>query len=135
MMIGKLAGLVAVLVGGCGQERPESVSGSSIQEAEWPALPTEAFVSRRIANETDMKEGRAVFTVPMASSRAPLAINIPQYALWTDEKGVRHRVIVVQAERTSTGDVVGLRDASGADVVATLSELQLLGRVEPTGIE
>lgn len=66
-------------------------------------------------------------------SLGPLAVQIPQYAYWTDEEHQKHPMIVVQAEKAPDGsEILGLRGFDGSETVATLAEVQLLGTKKPT---
>ena len=98
---------------------------------QWPQLPSSGFVAGRSATKADVEAGQAVFSMD-GKSEGPLKIVIPQYALWTDEAGTPHPVVVVQAERGSGGmQIVGLLNADGSYAAATLPELKLLGTEKP----
>jgi len=103
----------------------------------WPPLPETGFVSGRAATIDDVDRGKAVFCQQATNGSAaiPLQIPIPQYGRWTDQEGRTHSVIVVQAERhvvDHAGEaVLGLRLIAGGEVVATKSEVQLLGLEKP----
>ena len=97
----------------------------------WPQLPSSGFIAGRSATKTDVEAGQAVFSMD-GKSEGPLQIAIPQYALWTDEEGHTHPVVVVQAERAPGGmEIVGLLNADGSYAAATLPELKLLGTDRP----
>lgn len=97
----------------------------------WPALPEEGFIAGRIAENSDVGNGQAVFSLN-GQSAGIIDIAIPQYALWKDEDGSEHPVIVVQAERAPDGtEIVGLLLPDGSQAVATISELTLLGQTRP----
>lgn len=98
----------------------------------WPELPTSGFISGKVATTDDVAAGRAVFSQQGGSS-SPIDMEIPQYALWTDDSGNEHPVIVVQAEHGPNGmEIVGLIAADGSHAVATLPELELLGNEMPS---
>ncbi len=99
----------------------------------WPDLPADGFITGRVATDADVFAGRAVFsTGGTAGQVQPMTLTIPQYACWTSKDAGRQRVILLQAERAGPGDMVGLRTPRGEDIVAELSEVQLLGVDRPT---
>ena len=98
----------------------------------WPDLPTKGFTSGRVASVEDAKRGDATFSMD-GQSRGALPIPIPQYVIWTDEHGVKHPMILVQAEEAPDGSkIVGLRDFKGQEAVAILPEVTLLGTKKPS---
>jgi hypothetical protein len=106
-------------------------AAAASNEVEWPELPTSGFVSGRPATRDDIAKGNATFTLDGKSSGA-LSIKIPQYALWKDENGRDHAVILVQAELAPDGlEIVGLRNFDGTEIVATMPEITLLGTKKP----
>jgi len=97
----------------------------------WPDLPQAGFIVGRAATEDDIRKGNAVFSQAGTDGGA-LRLKIPQYALWKDESGNEHPMILVQAERSaSRTEVLGLRDFVGKETVATLPEVKLLGTKKP----
>ncbi len=98
----------------------------------WPKLPISEFVSLRVATETDVKAGSAVFYQQGGNEvvRA-MAISLPQYAWLKTKTGEHIAVVAVQAEHGPSGDILGLRDADGQEYVATLEEVTLLGHGRP----
>ena len=98
----------------------------------WPELPTRGFTVGRAATVEDAKSGNAVFSMN-GQSKGAIALLIPQYVYWTDEHGVKHPMILVQAEHAPDGtQIVGLRDFQGHETVGTLPELTLLGTKKPS---
>lgn len=94
-----------------------------------PPLPTASgFVAGRPATQADVDAGNAVFVIGdgAVSSGSPLAIDVPQYALFMDE-GVKTVVVVVQAERGVDGSRIGARKVDGSTLVGALEEFELLG--------
>jgi hypothetical protein len=91
----------------------------------WPALPS-AYISGRLATEDDVRAGNAVFCQQEGATEA-LKVAVPQYGILIDERGTELPVFIVQAERSFRADLVGLRDFSGGEHVATLDEVRLLG--------
>ena len=97
----------------------------------WPDLPTKGFLSGRPATNADVEAGNAVFSMD-GKSEGAVEIAVPQYALWVDDQGQRHPVIVVQAEKAPGGmNIVGLLNRDGSYTAATLPELELLGTEKP----
>lgn len=94
----------------------------------WPELPASGFVRGRAADARDMESGDAVFLAIIDGKPVgvPATFEIPQYA-WFAEGRKRRPVVVVQAEDTPQGVMVGMRDANGAEYVATAGEVELLG--------
>jgi hypothetical protein len=98
---------------------------------DWPQLPSSGFLSGRAATNADVEAGQAVFSMD-GKSEGALPIAIPQYALWTDESGSEHPVVVVQAESAPGGlQIVGLLHRDGSYAAATMAELKLLGTEKP----
>lgn len=99
----------------------------------WPTLPKSGFVIGRVATEADLKRGDAVFLslIDGKPSGSPASIQVPQYAFLVEESGKRRPVVVVQAEKNEQGTLLGLRDASGDEYVATEAEVVLLGSSHP----
>jgi hypothetical protein len=97
---------------------------------QWPSLPSQGFINGRAGTTNDVGAGNAVFS--MEGAGRPLSIAIPQYAYWTSGSGERVPVIVVQAEIAPNGDqIIGLRKRDGSEIVATRSEVTLLGTERP----
>jgi hypothetical protein len=108
-----------------------SSSAASADTIQWPNLPTSGFIAGRPATIDDAKQGNAVFSMN-GGSTGPVSIEIPQYAYWNDEKGMKHPMIVVQAEKAPDGsEIIGLRDFQGHEMVATMPEVTLLGTKKP----
>ncbi len=98
----------------------------------WPILPNDGFLGKRIATEADLNSGDAIF-MQQAGPVEPLDIAIPQYAWLTEEDGRERPVVVMQGERSDAGDILGLRDFEGGTYVVTLEEVRLLGTEVPHG--
>ena len=108
-----------------------SAASSSPSRVAWPELPTTGFIAGRLATIDDAKRGDAVFSTN-GTGGSTVRVTIPQYALWMDEHGTKHRVILVQAEHAPDGtEIVGLRGLDGSERVATMPEVILLGTKKP----
>jgi hypothetical protein len=106
---------------------------SEVAAHEWPPLPVTGFVSGRSATESDVAYRDAVFVAKSGGAYIgrPLGIVIPQYAYLIERSGRKRPMIVVQAERANRMSLIGLRDLGGKEHVATLGEVELLGRKSP----
>lgn len=102
------------------------------QENTLPLLPTEGFISGRIATQEDVKNGNAAFaTLPEQKVfRRAIPIPIPQYAIYT-AKGENKIVFIIQAEKVNGEATIGARFPEGGEVIGTPKDFQLLG-VNPT---
>ncbi|HUD40734.1 MAG TPA: hypothetical protein VMR06_01930 [Dokdonella sp.] len=117
-----LAGLAAATAGGAGAAE---VTGSSLV---WPPLPSSGFVAGRPATQDDVDAGNALFLLGdgTRSSGEPMAIDIPQYALFDDE-GIITVVVVVQAESEAGRSQIGARKPDGTPLIGLLDEFKLVG--------
>lgn len=95
-------------------------------------MPSTGFVQGRAATFADVDSGEAVFCQQSDGDDVanPWPIDVPQYALWSDDSGAEIPAILVQAEAhiLEPGEaILGLRGLDGSAVVATLGEVSLLG--------
>jgi hypothetical protein len=89
----------------------------------WNKIP---FLKGRVANDEDIKFGRAIFMVE-GDEHEPIHIEIPALAFQTDEEtGERRKVVMIQAERVGTDEVVGIRYIDGGDGVCMRFELDFI---------
>ena len=108
-----------------------SAACAASADVNWPDLPTSGFIYGRPATVDDVSAGMAAFS-QQGSDEGVLDITIPQYAIWTDEAGSGHSVIVIQGERGPNGmRIVGFRYFDGTEGLATIEELKLLGTERP----
>ena len=104
---------------------------SAFERTAWPDLPKRGYIVGRVATVEDAKRGDAVFSTNGADGDA-VQVVIPQYAIWTDEHGAKHPMILVQAKRAPDGmEMAGLRGLDGSETVATMPEVKLLGTKKP----
>ena len=102
----------------------------------WPSLPTTGFIAGRSATTEDVDAGRAVFALKSADKYIgePLDLDIPQYAIHTDQdSGKRTPVVVVQVE--TNGDIVAVGCISAEDgsaMAGLMQEFELLGTSTPS---
>ncbi len=87
------------------------------------------FLSGRLADELDVKEGRAVFCLQLSGGveAFPYKMSLPACALLYDEEAEsRIPVIVIQAEVADDCVTVGYRHLTGGNGVCLLDELEIL---------
>ena len=121
-----LTSLLLVLVGSA------SAAAQDTPATDWPELPTEGFISGRVATPDDVVAGRALFSTGGAPGAKPIAIAIPQYALYRNETGELVAGIVLQAEEAQGMRVAGFRPIDGGSaVIALVDDLELLGQERP----
>jgi hypothetical protein len=84
-------------------------------------------LSGRLANEEDVKAGRAVYYVDRSDFDVkPPDLDLPRCGLVRDDSGAVDPVIVVQAESHEPGKAfVGFRPLAGGNGICTLDELEL----------
>jgi len=93
----------------------------------WRETP---HLSGRLADEDDVKAGRAVFYFdrPDVTVR-PIDLDLPRCGLLRDDRGNITPVVAVQAESHPPGKVlVGYRLLTGGNGICTIDELELLDR-------
>lgn len=102
----------------------------------WPDLPKTGYIVGRVATAEDVKAGNAAFAAVGKNGESlskAIPLEIPQYA-WHIEspKGLETPIIVIQAEDTPVGKVIGYRVVGGSRLgVCLLAEVRLLGRKKP----
>jgi hypothetical protein len=128
--------VVCLLVTGCGERSPGSLSGRSapppsvIAGVTWPPLPTHGFVSGRPATKEDVAAGRAAVSAYSEGHVAatPISNAVPQYAFHVDEAGKRTPGIIIQAEQAGSLRIIGFKPLSGNELMAaTEKEFEFLG--------
>jgi len=92
-----------------------------IAPEEWRTVPCTAG---RVATESDVKAGRAVFYIQGESS--PASLELPCCAVQVLESGIEQPVVVVQAEQSASGIVFGVRPLDGGNGVCMEGEVRLL---------
>ncbi len=101
-------------------EKSDSLWGP-ILHGTWRSIAT---IEGRVAEEGDVKTGRAVFHIDGPSE--PYHMRLPSLARWIDSDVPGELVVVIQAESTKNGPVLGVRPVTGGNAVVTLEELELL---------
>lgn len=87
-----------------------------------------ATTGGRGADEADVKAGRAVFFIDGISE--PYSMPLPSLARWTGSDMPEELVVIIQAEVTDRGEVLGVRPLSGGNAVVALSEVEVLNSDE-----
>ena len=106
------------------------------EEKKLPPLPTEGFITGRIATQEDVKNGNAAFaTLPEQKIiRSAVSLPLPQYAVYYT-KDKQKLVFVIQVEKINGKATVGARLVeTGEVVVGTPKDFQFLG-VAPTIVQ
>lgn len=99
------------------------------EEMVFPPLPTEGFVSGRIATQEDVKKGDAAFaTLPeQRLVRQAVPIPVPQYAIYRGGEESQ-LVFVIQVEKVNGKLTIGARPVEGGDlVIGEATDFRLLG--------
>lgn len=102
----------------------------------WPDLPKNGYIVGRVATAEDVKAGNAAFAAVGKNGESlskPIPLEIPQYAWHIEaDKGTETPIIVIQAEDTPAGKVIGYRVVGGSGLgVCLLADVRLLGRKKP----
>lgn len=103
----------------------------------WPAFDIRSWkiipsFSGKIASESDAKKGAAVFCIKDVNfEHIPFKIELPKLAYLIDsENKNKELVVLIQAESTSQGVVVGYRNPLGGNGACFFYELELLDEKE-----
>lgn len=98
----------------------------------WGALDIEKWqdtpcLRGRVANEQDVREGRAVFYLenPAEIGAFPEELGLPRCAILVDED-LQLPVVVIQAESAGQMHYIGYRNLKGGNGMGLLSDFQLL---------
>lgn len=91
----------------------------------WEKVP---HLRGRRANESDVKNGIAVFYIPESQSSEPYGlVNVPSCAVFREEgDGPELPVIIIQAEKTENSVLIGYRLLGGGNGVCELNEIEML---------
>ena len=91
---------------------------------DWENVP---FISGVPATEEDIKNEKAVFSIPSGSE--PYETKLPLFAIQTMESGERIPCIVIQIENSSEGTFVGVRYFEGGNGVGIPNEFEFFAGV------
>lgn len=100
-----------------------SATGEPIAIDRWQQTP---HVFGRLAIPCDVKRGRAVFVTDPTPDARPGPGPMPRCAIYTDDAGVAHPVIVIQVEQARGRDRIGFRHLDGSPGRADGSRIELL---------
>jgi hypothetical protein len=92
-----------------------------ISASDWHNVPC---VAGRAATEADVAAGRAVYYIQGASSPAPFELPCCAYQLLAN--GIEQAVVIVQAENSPNGVLLGVRPLSGGNCICLASEVRLV---------
>jgi len=103
----------------------------------WPSFDIKLWknifvISGKIANEEDAKNGLAVFCIRNADlEHKAFEIDLPKLAYLIDsETETKELIVVIQAESTKQGVVIGYRNPKGGNGACFLYELIFLNPQE-----
>ena len=88
------------------------------------------YIKGRVANEKDFKEGKAIFYLSQdtqVNKSVPIKIGVPFFAYLNKKSFFGKKkilVIIVQAEKTVQGSVLGYLDMKKKKGVCTLEEIE-----------
>lgn len=92
-----------------------------IKVTDWESVP---FIKGRVASESDVKSGCAVFY--MDGTSAPAEFDLPCCAIQFMDDGNEQPVIVIQAEITEDGILLGVRPLAGGNGICMEDEVRLV---------
>ena len=86
--------------------------------------PSTAAITGEVADEEDVKVGRAVFYINGVSEHHEMPL--PSLARWITSEPPGELVVIIQAQVTDQGVMLGVRPLSGGNAVVTLEEVEVL---------
>jgi len=111
-------------------------------ENKWPAFEinlwkTIPVISGKIATESDAKNGFAVFCLKnVVAEHKAAEIGLPKLAYLTNEEDdSKELVVIIQAESTEKGIVIGYRNPKGGNGAGFLYEFDFLDSEEIESLE
>jgi hypothetical protein len=105
-------------------------------ENKWPAFEINSWksipvVNGKIATENDAKNGLAVFCLKNVAQHCVYEIDLPKLAYLTNEDDeIKELVVIIQAESTEKGIVIGYRNPNGGNGAGFLNEFEILSAEE-----
>lgn len=104
-----------------------------IKISSWKKIPV---VSGRVANEKDLQDGVAVFYLNNDKNHDYYEIELPKLAyLYSEESDSTNLIVLIQAESSSNGVIIGYKDFNGEIGACFLEELKFLTNSEIEKIE
>ncbi len=86
------------------------------------------FLTERVAEEHDVKDGRAVFYLKDAAT-FPTAFPMPlPRCAWLKVNERKKPVVLIQAEKTADVIYVGYRDLTGGNGICLINEVEFVDR-------
>jgi hypothetical protein len=111
-------------------------------ENKWPAFEIKSWknipvIHGKIAKQTDAENGLAVFCLKNAGvDHIAFEIDLPKLAYLTNEDDdSKELIVVIQAESTEKGVVIGYRNPNGGNGAGFLYELEFLNSEEIESLE
>jgi len=110
-------------------------------ENKWPAFEINSWktipaIGGKIATESDAKNGFAVFCLKNIAEHKAFEIDLPKLAYLTNEDDdSKELIVVIQAESTEKGIVIGYRNPNGGNGAGFLYELEFLNSDEIENLE
>ncbi len=110
-------------------------------ENKWPAFEINTWrtipvINGKIATESDAKNGFAVFCLKNVAEHKAFEIDLPKLAYLTNEDDdSKELIVVIQAELTENGVVIGYRNPNGGNGAGFLYELEFLNSEEIKNLE
>lgn len=113
-------------------------TADTYEKIDWPPLPTTGYMRGLAATRADVNAGRAGMSMTDHRGRvvgSPMAIMIPQYAVYVNQRTKKRTPgIVIQAEEGLGARVIVMRSLDGQLISGNASEFKLLGTNTPSGI-
>jgi len=100
-------------------------------ENKWPVFEINSWksilaINGKIATESDAKNGFAVFCLKNVVEHKLFEIDLPKLAYLTNEDDSKELIVVIQAESTEKGVVIGYRNPNGGNGAGFLQEFEFL---------
>ena len=112
------------------------------KENKWPSFEIKSWkdisvISGKIASQSDAENGLAVFYLKNAGNEhKAFEIDLPKLAYLTNEDDdSKELIVVIQAESTEKGIVIGYRNPNGGNGAGFLYELEFLNSEEIENLE
>ena len=97
----------------------------SFEIKSWKSIPV---ITRKVASQTDAENSLAVFCLKNAgAAHKAFEIELPKLAYLTNEDNdLKELIVIIQAECTENGLVIGYRNPNGGNGACLLYEFELL---------
>ena len=106
----------------------------SFEIKSWKSIPV---ITGKVASQTDAENSLAVFCLKNAGvEHKAFEIELPKLAYLTNEDNdCKELIVVIQAESTEKGIVIGYRNPNGGNGACYLYELEFLNSEEVKSLE